>query len=93
MQGLWLSMGRVDEVWVCRAEVSSELIQCGVSNKDAGRNVQHAVFSIEVPNGRAPAGCVTFTKDFLKVATQKFNDPIFHSFSANLRVSTDYLAG
>ena len=46
MQGLWLSMGRIDEVWMCRAEVSGELVQSVVSNKDTGRDVQHAVFSI-----------------------------------------------
>jgi hypothetical protein len=32
-----------------------------------GRDVQHAVFSIEVLNGGAAAGRVTFAKDFLKV--------------------------
>jgi hypothetical protein len=71
MQGLWLSMGRIDEVWMCRAQVSGELVQSVVSNKDTGRNVQHAVFSIEVPNGGAAADRVTFAKDFLKVAVQK----------------------
>ena len=40
MQGLWLSMGRIDEVWVCRAEVSGELVQSVVSNKDTGWDVQ-----------------------------------------------------
>jgi hypothetical protein len=93
MQGLWLSMGRIDEVWMCRAEVSSELVQCVVSNKDAGRSVQHGVFSIEVPNGGAAAGRVTFANDLLKVAVQKLNNSIIHSFIANLRRSTDYLAG
>jgi hypothetical protein len=43
MQGLWLSMGRIDEVWMRRAEVSSELVQSVVPNKDAGRYVQHTV--------------------------------------------------
>src|SRR5713226_4797088 len=93
MQGLWLSMGRIDEVWMCRAEVSSKLVQCVVSNEDAGRNVQHAVFSIEVPNGGAAAGRVTFAKDFLKVAVQKLNNSIIHSSIANLIRSADYLAG
>src|SRR3984893_12554699 len=79
MQGLWLSMGRIDEVWMCRAQVSGELVQSVVSNKDTGRDVQHAVFSIEVLNGGAAAGRVTFAKDFLKVAVQKLNNSIFHS--------------
>src|SRR5262249_43554308 len=92
MQGLWLSVGRIDEVWMCRAEVSSELVQCGVSNKDAGRNVQHAVFSIEVPNGGAAAGRVTFAKDFMKVAVQKLNNSIAHSSSANSGVQNRLLA-
>src|SRR5438309_1388323 len=78
MQGLWLSMGRIDEVWMCRAEVSGELVQSVVSNKDTGRNVQHAVFSIEVLNGGVAAGRATFAKDFLKVAVQKLNNSIIH---------------
>src|SRR5260370_12237979 len=93
MQGLWLSMGRIDEVWMCRAEVSGELVQSVVSNKDTGRNVQHAVCSIEVLNGGAGAGRITFAKDFLKVAVQKLNNSIVHSSIANLRRSTDHLAG
>src|ERR1700737_2113267 len=79
MQGLWLSMGRIDEVWMCRAQVSGELVQSVVSNKDTGRDVQHAVFSIEVLNGGAAAGRVTFAKDFLKIAVQKLNSSIIHS--------------
>ena len=74
-----LSMGRIDEVWMCRAEVAGELVQSVVSNKDTGRDVQHAVFGIEVLNGGAAAGCVTFAKDFLKVAAQKLNNSIIHS--------------
>jgi hypothetical protein len=35
MQGLWLSMGRIDEVWMCRAQVSGELVQSVVSEEDA----------------------------------------------------------
>jgi hypothetical protein len=64
---------------MCRAQVSGELVQSVVSNKDTGRDVQHAVFSIEVLNGGAAAGRVTFAKDFLKVAVQKLNNSIFHS--------------
>ena len=79
MQGLCLSMGRIDEVRMCRAKVSGELVQSIVSNKDTGRDVQHAVFSIEVLNGGAAAGRVTFAKDFLKVAVQKLNNSIIHS--------------
>jgi hypothetical protein len=88
MQGLWLSMGRIDEVWMFRAEVSGELVQSVVSNKDTGRNVQHAVFGIEVLNGGAAAGRVTFAKDFLKVPVQKLNNSITHGSVANLRRST-----
>src|ERR1700730_9192387 len=47
VQGLWLSMRRIDEVWMCRAKVSRELVQSVVSNKGTGRDVQHAVFGIE----------------------------------------------
>ena len=72
-------MRHIDEVWMCRAEVSGELVQSVVSNKDTGRDVQHAVFSIEVLNGGAAAGRVTFAKDFLKVAVQKLNNSIIHS--------------
>src|ERR1700751_1381202 len=79
MHGLWLSMGRIDEVWMCRAEVSGELVQSVMSDKRTGRDVQHAVFSIEVLNSGAAAGRVTFAKDFLKVAVQKLNDSIIHN--------------
>ena len=79
MQGLWLSVGRIDEVWMCRAEVSGELVQSVVSDKHTRRDVQHAVLSIEVLNGGAAAGRVTFAKDFLKVALQKVNNSIIHS--------------
>ena len=72
-------MRRIDEVWMCRAEVSGELVQSVVSNKDTGRDVQHAVFSIEVLNGGAAAGRITFAKDFLEVAAQKLNNSIIHS--------------
>src|ERR1700719_167508 len=78
-------MMRIDEVRMCRAEVSGELVQSVVSNKDTGRTVQHAVFSIEVPNGGAAAGRVAFAKDLLKVAAQKLNNSIDHSSIAYLR--------
>jgi hypothetical protein len=64
---------------MCRAEVSGELIQSVVSNKDTGRDVQYAVFSIEALNGGATASRVTFAKDFLKVPVQKLNNSIIHS--------------
>ena len=80
MQGLWLSMGLINEMWMCRAEVSGELVQSVVSNKDTRRSVQHAVFSIEVLNCGAAAGRVTFAKDFLKVAVQKLNNSIIHGY-------------
>ena len=86
MQGLWLSVGRIDEVWMFRAEVPGELIQSVVSDKDAGRDVQHAIFSIEVLNGGAAASRITFAKDFLKIAVQKLNNSIIHSSIANLRL-------
>jgi hypothetical protein len=62
-----------------------KLVQSVVSNKDTGRNVQHAVFSIEVLNGGAAAGRVTFAKDLLKVAVQKLNNSTVHSSIAYLR--------
>src|SRR3984957_2042416 len=81
MQSLRLSVGRIDEIWMCRAEVSGELVQGVVSNKDTGRDVQHAVLSIEVLNGGAAARRVTFAKDFLKVAVQKLDNSIVHNFT------------
>ena len=50
------------------AEVSCELVQSVVPKEDTGRDVQHAVFSIEVLNGSATARRVSFAKDLLKVA-------------------------
>ena len=79
-------MRRIDEVWMCRAEVSGELVQSVVSNKDTGRDVQHAVFSIEVLNGGAAARRVTFAKDFLKIAVQKLNNSIIHRSIPVLKV-------
>ena len=71
-------MGRIDKAWMCRAKVSGELVQSVVSDKDTGRDAQHAVISIEVLNRGAAAGCVTLAKDFLKVAGQKLNNSIVH---------------
>jgi hypothetical protein len=51
MQGLWLSMGRIDEVWVCRAEVSGELVQSVMSNKDTGWDVQQQSSVSQAPAG------------------------------------------
>ena len=48
VEGLGLSMRRIDEVWMCRAEVSGELVYSVVSSKGTGRDIQHAVFSVEV---------------------------------------------
>jgi hypothetical protein len=79
MQGLRVSMGRVDEVRMRRAEVFGEFVQGVAPNKDTGRDVQHAVFSIKIVNGGAAAGRVTFAKDLLKVAVQKFSNSIIHS--------------
>ena len=50
-----------------------------MSNKDTGRDVQHAVFSIEVLDRDATPRCITFAKDFLKVAVQKLNYSIIDS--------------
>jgi hypothetical protein len=71
-------MRRIDEVWMCRAEVSGELVQSVMSNKDTGRDVQRTVLSIEFLNGGAAAARVTFAKDFLKIAVQKLNNSITH---------------
>src|ERR1700739_325840 len=79
MQGLCLAMVRIDEVGMCRAEISGKLVQSVVSNKDAGWDIQHTVVSIELLNGGAAEGRVAFAKDFLKVAVQKFNNSIAHS--------------
>jgi hypothetical protein len=71
-------VGLIDKAWMCRAKVSGELVQSVVSDKDTGRDAQHAVISIEVLNRGAAAGRVTFAKDFLKVAGQKLNNSIVH---------------
>ena len=76
--GLVARHGRIDEVWMCRAEVSRELVESVVSNQDTGRDVQHAVFRIEIPDGGAAAGRVAFAKNLLKVAVQKLNNSLLH---------------
>jgi hypothetical protein len=90
-------MGRIDEVWMCRAQVSGELVQSVVSNKDTGRDVQHAVFSIEVLNGGAAAGRVTFAKDFLKLRYRssiiRSSIVLFLVFCSVLHVGRSHLPG
>ena len=51
-----------------------------VSDKGTGWGVKRAVFSVEILDGGAVAGRVIFAKDFLKVAVQKLNNSITHSF-------------
>src|SRR6185369_1505986 len=71
-------MGRIGELRMRRAEVCGEFVQSVTPDKDTGRDVQHAIFSIEIMNGGAAAGRVTFAKDFLKIAVQNFNNSIIH---------------
>jgi hypothetical protein len=75
---LRLSTRGVDEVGMCRAEISGELVQSAVSNNDAGWGVWDAVFSIEVLDRGAAATRVTLAKNFLQVALQKFDNSIVH---------------
>jgi hypothetical protein len=87
-------MGRIDELRMHRAEVSGEFVQGLTPDKDTGRDVQHAVFSIEIANGGAAAGRVTFAKDFLKIAVQNLNNSIIHNvfLSVVSAVNSDRLA-
>jgi hypothetical protein len=43
-----------------------------VSNKDAILNVDHAIVDVELFDGGAPSGRVTFPEDLLKVSIKKF---------------------
>jgi hypothetical protein len=71
-------MRGIEEMGMCRAEISGELVQSVVSNKDSGRDIQHAVFGIEILNCGAAAGRITFAKDLLKIAAQKLNNSVSH---------------
>jgi hypothetical protein len=52
-----------------------------VPDERTRRNVEHAIFGIEFPDGCATTLCVAFAKDLLKVAIEQFMDTVVHSDS------------
>jgi hypothetical protein len=68
MERLRLAVRRVREVRVSRTQVSCELVQCVVSDKNAGRHIEDAVIGVELLDCRTTAGGVAFTKNLLEVA-------------------------
>jgi hypothetical protein len=54
-----------------RSEIAGELVQCVVTNEDAGRHVQHAVFGVKFLNCGPSASRITFTENFRKVAVEQ----------------------
>jgi hypothetical protein len=49
-----------------------------VSNEDAILNVDHAIVGVELFDGGAPAGGITFPEDLLKVSIKKFCSSLSH---------------
>jgi hypothetical protein len=49
-----------------------------VSNKDAILNVDHAIVDVELFDGGAPAGRITFPEDLLKVSIKEFCNSLSH---------------
>ncbi len=78
MKRLRLTVRRVRELRVSRTQVSRELIQCVVSNENAGRHIEDAVIGVELLDCLATADGVAFTENLLEVAVQKFTNPIRH---------------
>jgi hypothetical protein len=77
-------MGRVDEVRMCRAQLSGELVESVVPHMGTWRDIQHTVFSIEVGNGGAAAGRVAFPEHFLQIAVQKLDNSLGHRASSTI---------
>ncbi len=52
------------------------IVQRVVSDEGAVRNVEHAVVRVELFDGGAPAGRITFSEDLLKVSIEKFSNSL-----------------
>jgi hypothetical protein len=68
MERLRLAVRRIREVRVSRTQVSRELIQCVMSDENAGRRIEDAVVGVELLDCRTTAGGVAFTENLLEVA-------------------------
>jgi hypothetical protein len=68
MERLRLAVRHVHEVRVSGKQVSCELIQCVVSDENAGRHIVDAVIDVELLDCRTTAGGVAFTENLLEVA-------------------------
>ncbi len=68
----------VDEVRMGGAEFAGEFVERLASDEDPGRRINLGILGVEFSDGRAPARCVTFAENFLKVAIQEFADSIAH---------------
>jgi hypothetical protein len=51
-------------------EIASELVQRVVANEDAGCDVHHTVFGLELPNCGPSARRITLTENLRKVAAE-----------------------
>jgi hypothetical protein len=69
-------MRRIDIMGMRRSKIAGELVQCVVTDKSAGRRVQHAVFGIEALDRCSAARRITLAEDFLKVAAKQFADMV-----------------
>jgi hypothetical protein len=55
-------------VRVISTQVTCELVQCVVSDENAGRHIEDAVSGVEFLDCRTTAGGIAFAEDFLEVA-------------------------
>jgi len=71
MQNLGRAVGRIDIIRMRRPEIAGELVQCLVTDKRAGRRVQHTVFGVKVADCGPPASGITFAENFRKIAVEQ----------------------
>jgi hypothetical protein len=67
-------MRRVRKMRVGRAEVTGELVQSVVSDKDTWRNIEYAIVSVELVYGRTSTSGITLAENLLKVPMKKLNN-------------------
>jgi len=54
-----------------RPEIAGELVQCVVTNENAGRHVKHTVFGVKCLNCGPSAILIAFAENFSKIAVEQ----------------------
>src|SRR5207245_2875581 len=82
--GNWL----IPKVKVCSPDLARDAVDLVAAAIDSLTGVvEHAIFGVELLNGRAPARGVVFAEDFLKIASQQGRYAVCHGWSAALGLS------